>query len=341
MWTLCLHLILASLSLASDLCDFTLGGGVCLYDGTSVLMPNSIPTGLQGHWTFDDGEGLDYSGNENHAATTAKVGHSMGGQGSSARFIGDDYVEIPHADSISSEIFSVTFWMFLNHKANPHSGLRWCPLLQKGQDSEDTYERAPAVFFDRHTRGLKVYVSTGSDDFPQGEYVQSNARLAYGRWNAIGVVRSQSNIYLYVNGILDNSNSTTDWTETNESPLFVGNTPETLDECPVALLVDELRYYNSELSEADIEALAMGALSQIEPHFVKLGCVDCSLLDAAEACQDEYHLCTSIELHSGAYSVARVNGWTELNPQVWAYSALSYDVDEDVLGLGLCCYDLD
>jgi len=143
-----------------------------------------------------------------------------------------------------------------------------------------------------------------------------------------------------VNGIQDNSNSTSGWTSPNESPLYIGGTPATIEKCLLHLLVDETRYYEKELSDMEIEAEAAGALGQVEPRFVRLGCVDCTVSTAESSCTSDYHLCTSIELHSGAYSVSRINGWTELNKNVWSYSALETDSESNDQGLGLCCLNL-
>lgn len=321
---------------AGQLCDIEINEGLCLYEGGTVLMPLNVPEGLMGHWTFDDVLGVDYSGNKNHAIRTVGAGTAFGGRGASAIIEGEEFIEIPHSETISKKIFSITFWMYLSNRNAGVLEETWCPLLQKGVDSSE-YERAPGVFIDLKTRALRVYVSTGNAEFPEGEYVESYARMQFERWNSMGIVRSQSTIYLYVNGIFDNKTSTTDWTAINESPLLIGNTR---DNCEVTWLVDELRFYDYELPKKEIEALAMGTLGQIEPRFIKLGCVDCSLLDAADICEEGYHLCTALELHSGGYAVAKANGWTELNSRVWAHSALEFELDEDNLGLGVCCKDL-
>ena len=154
------------------------------------------------------------------------------------------------------------------------------------------------------------------------------------------MIRSSQKIKLYVNGIFDNSNSTNGWTNVNSSPLYLGNTPVKMQECPVPFLMDELRYYNYEIPETEIFSEAGNAFGQIEPRFIQLGCVECSLDDANKSCNDGYHLCTTIELHSGGYDAIRANGWYKISAQVWSYSALDDDYDKSTLGLGVCCLDL-
>ena len=200
-------------------------------------------------------------------------------------------------------------------KVPTETGLRWCPIIQKGKDtkSKQIYERSPAIYYDRVDKFLKVYISTDElIAFPQGEYVTSNARIPYYRWHHIAVVRTQSRIRLYINGIIDAVNSTVGWSETNQDSFFVGNTPWTLTECPITMFIDDLRFYdNRVLLEEEIEAESYGALGSIEPYFMRLGCINCVFNEALKSCPDSHHLCTSIELHSSGYSVARAMGWTD------------------------------
>lgn len=326
----------------SELCEMTLSGGICLFGGETVLMPDAKQDGLTGHWTFDDNSGLDSSGSQNHAASAVTAGSSYGGKGHSAAFTGDSYIEIPHSESLSSTLFSMTFWVFMQEDSATE-GLRWCPLIQKGTDDEASvsYERAPAVYFDRQDRQLKAYVSTDEDvKYPQGEYAISSARIPYNRWTHVGVVRTQSRIRLYVNGIIDSVNSTDGWTTSNSSPLYLGNTPSLLDDCPVSFLLDEVRFFNRELYEEEVEAESAGALGAIEAYYIRLGCINCILDEAEDACEDTetHHLCTSIELHSGGYQVARAMGWTDWNSHIWTHGSTSDSSSET--GIAICCLNL-
>lgn len=74
-------------------------------------------------------------------------------------------------------------------------------------------------------------------------------------------------------------------------------------------LIDNLRVYNIDLKEAWIQAEAAPALGGVEPNFVQLGCDKCGLKKAASACPQEYHLCTTVELYTAGYHVARSMGW--------------------------------
>lgn len=325
-----------------ELCDMNLGGGICLFGGETVIMPISTADNLVGHWTFDDDSCLDYSGSGNHCKTPGPAAPSRTSKGHSLNILEEQYIEIPHSSSFESKIFSMTFWLYM-HKDPSDTGLRWCPIIHKGTDDEENliYQRSPAIYYDREDKFLKVYVSTDEMiQYPQGEYVISNARIPYYKWHHIAVVRTQSRIRLYVNGIIDAINSTAGWTETNKNPFYIGNTPWTTGSCPISMYVDDLKFYdNRELTEEEVEAEAFGALGAIEPYFIRLSCINCAYEEAVEACPDTHHMCTSIELHSAGYAVARAMGWTDWNSHIW--STASTNTESDSSGLGICCLNLE
>eukprot|EP00742_Colponemidia_sp_Colp-10_P000203 GILJ01000231.1.p1 GENE.GILJ01000231.1~~GILJ01000231.1.p1 ORF type:complete len:402 (-),score=42.09 GILJ01000231.1:91-1296(-) len=335
-------------------CDIVADSAICLNGGAKVIVPDAQPKDLALHLSFDDCKCLDTSGLRNHARNVIPPGPAMGGFGASAMFNGFDWVEVPHSTDFYSREFSVTFWMYLMKDASsgPRSGkgLRWCPLVQKGVDDNQkkTYDRSPAIFFDRRERALKAFVTTTENqDFPQGEFALSNARIPYQRWTHIAVVRLDKKIRLYVNGILDVSNITMGFTSPNSMPLYIGNTPWHKDDCNIPSLIDEFRFYKRPLTRDEIQAEAAPALGGIEPSFVRLGCVNCLLEEAAKQCAQGYHLCQSLELHTGGYQVARAMGWLDWSTHVWSHGALasaqlqgaSNSTTKPVMGLGLCCSD--
>ncbi len=51
------------------------------------------------------------------------------------------------------------------------------------------------------------------------------------------------------------------------------------------------------------------ALGWIEPSYIHLGCISCTRKEAKdEKCISGYHLCTSLEVYTGAYYLARLQG---------------------------------
>jgi len=229
------------------------------------------------------------------------------------------------------EDFSYTFWVHLLDFGE-HQGLKTCPLLRKGavgesgEDGVAPLPPAPAVLLDRETRRLRVEVGTAGG--PTGAMVElgteafeSNARLARGRWFHIAVVRlnSQRRTRLYVNGILDASQSSKGFTAPNSGPLYVGGDPAARDQCNVPMYIDELKVYSRSLDHDEIQAEAAPSLAGVEPSFLRLACLDCPLAVAQQNCPDKYHICNSLELHMGGYQVARSLGYLQRDTHVWSH----------------------
>jgi hypothetical protein len=332
-------------------CDLVADGPLCLYNGDRILLPFAVPRGLVGYWDFDSEQPLDNSGNKNHAIIrngdsknsnskqVIKAGPAFGGFGSSAAFQGE-YLEIPFTKSFEAVDFSITFWFFLSEDNYSSKGTRNCPLIQRGVDDlfKKDFQRSPAIYLDRKTKNLKVFVKTGDEDSNQGENVTSNARLAKQRWHHVGIVKEGAKLKLYVNGILDAQVTFKSDASLNQGNLYIGNVPWLKEQCNFPFLIDEVRYYNVPIEEDRIQAEASPVLGGIEPSFLQLGCMNCSLKDASQSCSENYRLCSSIELHTGGYQIARAMGWLDSKTHMWTHGALKTPADFDKLkGLALCC----
>ena len=188
---------------------------------------------------------------------------------------------------------------------------------------------------------MKIYLKTNAENVTEGEILVSNAKIANQRWLHISVVKANNNLKLYVNGILDSQILLKGDIEINQGDLYIGNTPGMSKNCLFPFYIDELRYYDSPVTEFNIQAESSPALGGIEPGFLQFGCKECSLSDASTSCVDGYHLCTSIELHTGGYQVARAMGWLDWNTHIWSHGALKSPGDFSSLkGLAVCCMDL-
>jgi len=358
-------------------CEEDAAGAICFGDNREqVLLPPALPDGIVGFWNFDDALPLDVSGNHYHGLASVQAGPSFAGQGSSAYFFKQSFLVVPHKEKLNLQDFSYTFWLhLLDDVSGVHQGLRVCPLLRKGgaadamQEGQAPLPPAPAILIDRQTRQLHVEV--GTQGGPTGDMVDlgteafmSNAKLARGRWFHIAVVRlnAQRRTRLYVNGILDSSQSSKGFTAVNSGPLYVGGDPGSRDQCNVPMYIDELKVYNRAIDHDEIQAEAAPSLAGVEPSFLRLACVDCPLAIAQQNCPDQYHICNSLELHMGGYQVARTLGYLQAHTHVWSH-ATSHDAQgketpiiqppsggfdvgapapaqaQAILGLGLCCAD--
>jgi hypothetical protein len=339
-----------------------------------VMLPPAIPDGIVGYWSFDESLPVDVSGNNYHGLASVQAGPSFAGQGSSAHFSKTEYMTVPNKEKLNLQDFSYTFWVhLLDDASGARQGLRVCPLLRKGgaanlvEDGQAPLPPAPAILLDRQTRHLRVEVGTAGgalgDMVELGiEAFESNAKLARGRWFHIAIVRinGQRRTRLYVNGILDASQTSKGYTAMNNGPLYVGGDPAVSDQCNVPMYIDELKVYNRALDHDEIQAEAAPSLAGVEASFLRLACVECPLAVAQQNCPDKYHICNSLELHMGGYQVARTLGYLQRDTNVWSHTTSHNSVGqeevipsgfsstpppvvaggpEQVLGLGLCCAD--
>ncbi|CEM30955.1 unnamed protein product [Vitrella brassicaformis CCMP3155] len=350
---------LASGELVSDTstapqCDVEIEGSICLHSGKRVILPAARQEGCIAHFTFDESEPVDTSGLAHHGSGSIFAAPAFGGVGSSALFR-QQMMTVPHSPHFDSADFSVTFWMFLlranDADTTDTKGLRWCPLLHKGVANPDvhSFEYHPEIALHKTDKRLRARVTTTANSGEEGESLVSNARLNHHTWTHVALVRHGDKLRLYVNGILDAKVKTAGVSRANELPLYVGSTPLTQPLCDVPLLLDELRVYNRPLGRDEIQAEAAPALGGTEPSFIRLACLNCTLSEAVAACPAGYHICNSLELHSGGYQVARGNGyvgpdtelWTQVSPQTNAADGPDGAASGGALGLGLCCRDAE
>ena len=325
-------------------CGLFSPSALCLKNGDRVFLPSAVPKGLIGHWGFDEVHPLDSSRFKNHATQRIKAGPGFGGLGSSGFFTNGNYLTIPSKSEFNANEFTITFFMFVIEDSYLSSkGSRFCPIIQRGNDDlfNKQFHRSPALYYDRKNLKLKLYLKTTDLNNPQGESLLSNSIIVPQRWLHITIKQIKSSLMLYINGILDSSITLVGVNEVVDSPLYIGNVPWLQDQCSYPFLLDEVRYYNTPKSEDYIQAEASPVLGGIQPNFLQLGCMSCNIKEAGGSCKEGYRLCSSIELHTGGYQIARSLGWITPTTHIWTHAA-SEKPDEfnDIQGLGLCCAEI-
>ncbi len=326
-------------------CDIVSPGPICTFNGDKIILPKKVPRGLVGYWNFDEIRVLDSSGNRNHAKNVVKPGPSMSSQGASGLFSDGDFISIPYTDDFNTSKYTITFWIFMiKDYSTQDKGIRYCPIIQRGKDDlfSKVFKRSPALYYDRIKRNLKLFINTKDNNEPQGENITSNSLINHQRWMHISLVKSGNTVKLYVNGILDNHFTLKGGSiSNNKGELYIGNTPWLKDSCRYPFLIDELRYYNVDISAEAIQAEASPVLGGLDPTFITLGGMNLDIKEAGNSCSDGYHICTSIELHTGGYQVARSMGWLDWNTHIWSHGALKSPKDFiGMKGLSVCCSDL-
>jgi len=334
-------------------CDVSATGPVCFANRQRSLLPPAVTPGLVGHWSFDGSSAVDSSGNGNHGVTELLHGPSPAGSGHSALFR-KNFLTIPNSAQFQLQDFSYSFWVYLlgdDTTAPASDSPRWCPLVRKGIHETATrqFASAPAVLHSRSTGRVRVSLTTSVAGTEDGEFVESNARVLPNRWMHITVVHKNAmkRLSLYVNGILDATATLHGMVVPNDFPLYVGGDPFTIDDCEHPMYIDELRIYSRAIMAHELEAEAAPALAGMGPSFTRLGCLSCPLRSAVESCPSGHHLCTSLELHTGGYQVARSLGWLGQGTHVWTHAAVvnagaaeqngAPSQQSQQMGLGICC----
>jgi len=325
-----------------DLCDISTTGSLCFSSKAAVLQAAAKPPGLVGRWTFDEELALDSSGNGNHGTSAGLVhGPSPAGNGHSALFR-KSFLTLPHSPLYESADFAFTFWVYVptadvsTRAVTPN----WCPLMRKGVHAPqaDHFESSPALLYSYATGHLRVSLSTTTHNganAPDGQFVNSNARLRPNRWMHLAILKHGPRVLLYVNGILDAVMPLHGQPLINHHALYVGGDPFSAEQCTHAVYIDELRVYSRALAPHELEAQAVFALGGTSPSFVHLGCANCGAVQARNSCPHSRHVCSDVELYAGGYQVARTQGWLVKGVHVWTADLLLHPAIS--VGLALCC----
>mmetsp|Transcript_26390 Transcript_26390/g.48231 ORF Transcript_26390/g.48231 Transcript_26390/m.48231 type:complete len:426 (-) Transcript_26390:36-1313(-) len=340
---------------AEPCCDVQISGPICLSGNGQdrVFVPPAAAHGLTGRWTFDEDMPWDSSGAGYHGMEAVASGPTMGGRGRSAFFQSTSLTvpagEAPTVGSsrlLAASDFSYSFWVhFVEDPGKHHQGLKHCPLVRKGLDKtidevveEPSYAAAPAIMIDQLTRKLHIELATDAttstnpaadnETWTQAtngrEAFDSHSRLSHGRWFHVALVRMERErtTRLYVNGILDSTVISSGHVVPNSEPLYMGGDPIVGSRCATPLYIDNVQRYNRPLTPDEIQAEAAPAFAGIEPSYVRLACVECSLEHAMQKCPAGYHVCNNLELHIAGYQVARTLGLvSSKDMRVWSHAA--------------------
>ena len=178
-------------------CDLTVQGPVCLMNNRRILLPAANPSGLQGHWTFDDAWPTDASGNGLHSQTPANAGTGVGHSGFSGSFDrseqGFEPVHIvDDAGRLMSTDVTVTFWLFVvrppieSSSSEPSVSQAGadCAVFFKGNSSASGSSAAAAA---AAAGSPSVFLTSKSrlGFLANGVLQHSQARLSTGRWTHV------------------------------------------------------------------------------------------------------------------------------------------------------------
>jgi hypothetical protein len=209
--------------------------------------------GLVGWWKLDESEGTtaaNSSGNDNNDKLIgdAKWQPSGGKIGGAILLDGDgDYIHIANESNFdfTGEV-TLSAWIKTNQFDKEYQAIvtkgdsTW--RIQRNQD-QDTLEFACS--------GLQV--QSGN----QYGALYGTKTVNDGKWHHIAGVYDGEKMYMYMDGIVDVSQSASGAIATNDYPVFIGENAEQTDRCWCGL-IDDVRIYNYALDEDEVLALYNG-----------------------------------------------------------------------------------
>ncbi|MCX5637704.1 MAG: hypothetical protein NTX52_08445, partial [Planctomycetota bacterium] len=220
----------------------------------------SFSTGdMVGWWKFDETEGhiaIDSSGNglegkllgDAHIVSDPIRGNVLNLDGNG------DWVDCGKdiRFNITEEI-TISAWIKVNKFDKG-----WQAIITKGGRTWRLQRGWNSSLIEFACTGVKVTVRDGSplDSQLGSTYgsIHGNADVNDGKWHHLAGVYDGSQIYLYVDGILDKSSEAWGSINTNDYPVLIGENAEEPGRCWNGL-IDDIRIYSYALNEAQIKAL--------------------------------------------------------------------------------------
>jgi uncharacterized protein (TIGR02145 family) len=223
---------------------------LCLGTFASAQIPSYVPTnGLVGWWPFN-GNANDESGNGNHGTVNGAIlaADRFGNAGKAYSFDGNgDYLNIAYSSTISPIIGTVSGWL-KTYSSIPHQSLIF------GQS-----HGRPQLFVNNG----KVYIGWGAT---QGfANCASITSVDIGQWVHVLGIFSTNSFSIYVNGVLESSNSTNLIQNSCNAPLQIGGFLVSTS-CGTNGsngqffngFLDDIAIYNRALSPTEVQQLYLG-----------------------------------------------------------------------------------
>ena len=206
------------------------------------------------HWKLDDGSGLtalDSVGGHDGTLTNGPVWSIAGIRDGALEFDGtDDYIEVPHADTLSfSSQLTISAWI---NNTSPSSFDAFRILSKETPGASDNYWLA--------MQGQSLWFGVG------GNFFSGSATLSDNTWHHVAAVFDDTgnDVRLYVDGASAGQYPTGASLIPNTSPLRIGGNWENKY---WQGLLDDVRLYDEALSAADIAALADSLTGTAEAHW--------------------------------------------------------------------------
>jgi hypothetical protein len=221
-----------------------------------LAMSVSASADLVGYWKFDDGSGniaRDSSGNGNDGTFNGDPQWVDGYFGGALDFDGSgDWLDCGTDPSlaISGEV-TMTVWIKLNSVG----------LDQKVGGNQDNANGGYKMTVYNNDK-VEFEVRTSSNSSSLNRDVAGGTVLQTGQWYHVAGVYSQADGYIrtYVNGVLDRELATTAVLGASPGPFRIGCEPFTTGSYNFNGVMDDLRVYNTALTEDEIKVVMQGTI---------------------------------------------------------------------------------
>jgi len=225
-----------------------------LYQSGTAYSKGFSAGNLIAWWKFDevkDGNIIDSSGNALNGKLIGDakiVADSEKGNVLSLDDSGDyvDFGDNPAFDIIGS--ITLSCWIKVNKFDKG-----WQAIVTKGDTAWRLQRAADSNSIEFACTGAATY----DPNLSSWGSIYGKADVNDGRWHHIAGVYDGTKIYLYMDGVLDNSEEAAGFIKTNQFPVLIGENAESKERYWNGL-IDDVRIYNCALSEAEIKALYAG-----------------------------------------------------------------------------------
>ncbi len=219
-------------------------------------IPDPLANGLVGYWKMDEATGsatLDSSGNSNTGTWygSGTVHQTAGKFGNGGNFNGvDDYVSVADNDTLAQtnqKALTISYWI---NPTNINNGDAVISKCNNGSIYDCSYG------LDFHGPNLRFTLGQSNGTISALE-TNSSLTATTGQWYHVAAVYDGSKMYLYLNGSLNSSATTSITGITNSSTLlYLGSGYN--GSVPYRFMngrLDDVRIYNRALSPAEIRQL--------------------------------------------------------------------------------------
>ena len=200
-------------------------------------------------WNGTSGEVKDKSPNGNNG--TAYGGANTVEWGKFERagsFNGANYVTVNNSASLNPASITITAWVYIS-SAPAASG----NIVSKGDNS--------GYRFRISNNGTVAWFDRGCGSNGVGSCISSKGLISLNAWTLIAVTGDSTGLKIYINGVLDNSNSVPYSSPSTTNALYIGADPAFGEYFNG--LIDDVVIYSSSLSAPQIQTLAQGTVEYL------------------------------------------------------------------------------